>query len=61
MAQSETTNYNATVNTGSLNAIANANMPPGWLQEALRHMGAARFLLSFGPNGASLVTGVQNG
>ena len=24
--------------TDSLNAIANARMPPGWLQEALRHI-----------------------
>ena len=26
------------INTDSMNAIANACMPPGWLQEALRHI-----------------------
>ena len=28
----------ATVNSDSMNAIANATMPPGWLQETLRHI-----------------------
>ena len=28
----------AIVNTDSMNAIANASMPPGWLQETLRHI-----------------------
>lgn len=28
----------AKISTDSMNAIANANMPPGWLQEALRHI-----------------------
>lgn len=28
----------STLSTDSMNAIANARMPPGWLQEALRHI-----------------------
>ena len=28
----------ADIHTDSMNAIANARMPPGWLQEALRHI-----------------------
>lgn len=37
LAQSETKTA-ATIHTDSMNAIANASMPPGWLQEALRHI-----------------------
>ena len=32
------TSNTSTIYTDSMNAIANASMPPGWLQEALRHI-----------------------